>query len=90
MKFVTGKVTALSTQFTSWIDEIENASQRSSVGLCLSDHTYSSDMAWSSAKLGPQLSFTVSVDNEAEGVGEKILAQAIRNFEDYYGTVSRM
>ena len=69
---------------------IENASQRSSVSLFLSDHTYSSDMAWSSAKLGPQLSFTVSVDNEQEGVGEKILAQAIRNFEDYNGTVSRI
>ncbi len=47
-------------------------------------------MAWSSAKLGPQLSFTVSVDNEAEGVGEKILAQVIRNFEDHYGTVNRI
>ena len=44
-------------------------------------------MAWSRAKLGPQLSFTVGVDTEPEGVQERILAQAIRNFEDYNGTV---
>lgn len=46
------------------------------------------DMRSDSARLGPQLSFCLDRDEEPDSVEEKILSDAVRDFEDYRGTVS--